>query len=300
MADRRRQLRAHAHGRPAARGLRASERRDRRRVRRERSAHGGRRSRASPFRASACFATSRNACERRVPISPSSVRRPRDMPTLVEEVAALGVDILLEKPFAASLADADRILAAVAKSGVRLAVNWPLRWYPLACHDQAADRRRGGRQGDRGSFLRRQSRAALSPRRQGRGVGRGGAPREAGFVVVQQGRRRRQPARLSRLRRDARDLVHERRGADRSDFGRRSAAGTRGRRALDHRLPLRRRTFQDRDALGRLHRSLDHPASAQMRLRHRRVGRHDLELRLRPACRRADPRATCDRQGSRR
>jgi len=47
-----------------------------------------------------------------------------------EAVAALGVDILLEKPFAASLADADRILAAVAKSGVRLAVNWPLRWYP--------------------------------------------------------------------------------------------------------------------------------------------------------------------------
>ena len=49
---------------------------------------------------------------------------------VVEAVAALGVDILLEKPFAASLADADRILAAVAKAGVRLAVNWPLRWYP--------------------------------------------------------------------------------------------------------------------------------------------------------------------------
>ena len=41
----------------------------------------------------------------------------------VEAVAALGVDILLEKPFAASLTEADRILAAVAKSGVRLAVN---------------------------------------------------------------------------------------------------------------------------------------------------------------------------------
>jgi len=34
------------------------------------------------------------------------------------------------EPFAASLADADRILAAVAKTGVRLAINWPLRWYP--------------------------------------------------------------------------------------------------------------------------------------------------------------------------
>src|SRR5271165_5912746 len=49
---------------------------------------------------------------------------------VVEAVAALGVDILLEKPFAASLADADRILSAVKKSGIRLAVNWPLRWYP--------------------------------------------------------------------------------------------------------------------------------------------------------------------------
>lgn len=48
----------------------------------------------------------------------------------VEAVAPLGVDILLEKPFAASLADADRMLAVVRKAGVRLAINWPLRWYP--------------------------------------------------------------------------------------------------------------------------------------------------------------------------
>ena len=49
---------------------------------------------------------------------------------MVEQVAGLGVDILLEKPFAASLADADRMLAATAKAGTRLAINWPLRWYP--------------------------------------------------------------------------------------------------------------------------------------------------------------------------
>lgn len=49
---------------------------------------------------------------------------------VAEKVASLGVDILLEKPFAASLTEADRILAAVSKSGVRLAINWPLRWYP--------------------------------------------------------------------------------------------------------------------------------------------------------------------------
>jgi glucose-fructose oxidoreductase len=49
---------------------------------------------------------------------------------IAEAVAGFGVDMLIEKPFAASLADADRILAAVAKSGARLAINWPLRWYP--------------------------------------------------------------------------------------------------------------------------------------------------------------------------
>ena len=58
--------------------------------------------------------------------------------------------------------------------------------------------------------------------------------------MVQEGRRRRQPARLSRLRRDARHLVHGRRGADRGDQRRRRDAGHRGRPALDHRLPLSR------------------------------------------------------------
>ena len=48
----------------------------------------------------------------------------------VERVAPYGMPILLEKPFAASLAEADRILAAVARHGQPLAVNWPLRWYP--------------------------------------------------------------------------------------------------------------------------------------------------------------------------
>jgi glucose-fructose oxidoreductase len=48
----------------------------------------------------------------------------------VERVARHRVPILLEKPFAASLPEADRILAAIARSGQPLAVNWPLRWYP--------------------------------------------------------------------------------------------------------------------------------------------------------------------------
>lgn len=48
----------------------------------------------------------------------------------VEKVAPFGCPILLEKPFAASLDDADRIIAAMEASGQPLAINWPLRWYP--------------------------------------------------------------------------------------------------------------------------------------------------------------------------
>jgi glucose-fructose oxidoreductase len=48
----------------------------------------------------------------------------------VEKVAPFGVHILVEKPFAASLAEADRMAAAVAKTGKLLAINWPLAWYP--------------------------------------------------------------------------------------------------------------------------------------------------------------------------
>lgn len=46
----------------------------------------------------------------------------------VEQIAPYGVDILIEKPFAASLADADRMIAAVRKSGRTLMINWPLAW----------------------------------------------------------------------------------------------------------------------------------------------------------------------------
>lgn len=53
----------------------------------------------------------------------------------VERVARYRLPILLEKPFAASLAEADRILAAMAHSKQPLAINWPLRWYP--CHANA-------------------------------------------------------------------------------------------------------------------------------------------------------------------
>lgn len=47
-----------------------------------------------------------------------------------EKVAPFGVHIIMEKPFAATLAEADRMIAAMAKSGKQLAINWPLAWYP--------------------------------------------------------------------------------------------------------------------------------------------------------------------------
>jgi len=48
----------------------------------------------------------------------------------VERVAPAGTHILVEKPFAATLADADRMIRAVEATGQTLLINWPLAWYP--------------------------------------------------------------------------------------------------------------------------------------------------------------------------
>ncbi len=48
----------------------------------------------------------------------------------VEDVAAYGVHVLIEKPFAANLAQADRMVKAMRRAKRRLAINWPLAWYP--------------------------------------------------------------------------------------------------------------------------------------------------------------------------
>jgi glucose-fructose oxidoreductase len=47
-------------------------------------------------------------------------------------VAEFGVNIMVEKPFAASLEDADAMIAAQRTSGKLLAINWPIRWF--ACY----------------------------------------------------------------------------------------------------------------------------------------------------------------------
>jgi predicted dehydrogenase len=45
-------------------------------------------------------------------------------------VAPYRTHILMEKPFASTLADADAMIAAMAATKKQLIINWPLRWYP--------------------------------------------------------------------------------------------------------------------------------------------------------------------------
>ncbi|MEM6431487.1 MAG: Gfo/Idh/MocA family oxidoreductase, partial [Deinococcota bacterium] len=47
-----------------------------------------------------------------------------------EKVAPYGVHVLVEKPFAASVTDAQRMIRALEQTGQQLVINWPLRWYP--------------------------------------------------------------------------------------------------------------------------------------------------------------------------
>lgn len=48
----------------------------------------------------------------------------------VERVAPFGKAVMLEKPFASSLEEADRIIRAMEDAGAPLAINWPLAWQP--------------------------------------------------------------------------------------------------------------------------------------------------------------------------
>lgn len=64
----------------------------------------------------------------------------------VEKVAPYKVHVLIEKPFAANLAQADRMVTAMKKAKRQLAINWPLAWYPP--HVTAHRLLRAGRIGD--------------------------------------------------------------------------------------------------------------------------------------------------------
>lgn len=53
---------------------------------------------------------------------------PADHAAWAERIAPSVSAIVLEKPFATSVAEADRIIAAVEAAGTTLAINWPLAW----------------------------------------------------------------------------------------------------------------------------------------------------------------------------
>jgi glucose-fructose oxidoreductase len=63
----------------------------------------------------------------------------------VELAAPYGAHLFVEKPFAATLAEADRMIAAARKARRLLAINWPLRW--VASHVTAHRLVREGRIG---------------------------------------------------------------------------------------------------------------------------------------------------------
>jgi glucose-fructose oxidoreductase len=79
-----------------------------------------------------CFTDYRKCLEKTKPdiviLCPSAARHAE----YVENVAPFGVHIFVEKPFASSLSDADRMIAAVNATGKTMIINWPLAWYP--CH----------------------------------------------------------------------------------------------------------------------------------------------------------------------
>ncbi len=48
----------------------------------------------------------------------------------VRALAPHGLNVMVEKPFAANVDDARAMIAAMEGTGQRLAINWPLAWYP--------------------------------------------------------------------------------------------------------------------------------------------------------------------------
>jgi len=61
--------------------------------------------------------------------------------SVLEKAAPLGIHALVEKPMAATLEQADRMLKAATDGGTKLMINWPMAWKPEVhkafqmCHD---------------------------------------------------------------------------------------------------------------------------------------------------------------------
>lgn len=88
-----------------------------------------------------------------------------------EKVAPFGCHVLVEKPFAATLEEADRMIAALKATGQQLAINWPLRWYPshMTTHRLIVEGRIGEVEevhyydGNRGPLFHREDKDARLP-----------------------------------------------------------------------------------------------------------------------------------------
>ena len=189
--------------------------------------------------------------------------------------------ILLEKPFASCLADADIMIQAMRETGKLFAVNWPLAWYPPhVTAKRLVDEGAIGKvievhfyDGNRGPLFHTSDKVELTAEERERekpltwfykraagggslldylGYGAtlgtwyhgGKAPLEVTSVVDE-------PAR--------------------------PGSG----RAQHHGCPVRLRPVPFRDALGHALRPVDPPAAAQVRIRHRREKREHLQLRFR-------------------
>lgn len=53
----------------------------------------------------------------------------KDHVTAAEEILAMGIHVVLEKPMAISMSDAKRMYRAYKKSSAELIVNWPIAWF---------------------------------------------------------------------------------------------------------------------------------------------------------------------------
>jgi predicted dehydrogenase len=58
----------------------------------------------------------------------------RHSAVLAEQAMRRGIHVIIEKPMASRLEEADAMLAAAADANVRLMVNWPVAWYPAFRH----------------------------------------------------------------------------------------------------------------------------------------------------------------------
>lgn len=55
-------------------------------------------------------------------------------PYLIDMAGELGLAVLVEKPLAATVQDADRVVSLVRKHGIRLMINWPFAWWSQLQH----------------------------------------------------------------------------------------------------------------------------------------------------------------------